>query len=87
VKAPTGAVVVFGLDGTIRQVVAGLECANTVDVEYGLVVQGQKGDSAMVTERLKTRLRAVRIASWTRWAGSGRCGVPERLRRPRIMAP
>jgi 3-phytase len=62
VKAPTGALVVFGLDGAIRQVVAGLERPNNVDVEYGLVVQGQKVDIVVVTERLTTRLRVYRIA-------------------------
>ena len=41
VAAPAGALVVFGLDGKIRQTIAGLDRPNNVDVEYGLVVGGQ----------------------------------------------
>lgn len=62
VKAPTGALVVFGLDGKIRQTVAGLDRPNNVDIEYGLSVGGQPIDVAVVTERLKNQLRVFRIA-------------------------
>ena len=52
VKAPDGAIVVFGLDGTVRQTVAGLDRPNNVDIE---------GDLAVATERLKSQLRFFRI--------------------------
>lgn len=61
VAAPSGALVVFGLDGKTRQVVAGLDRPNNVDVEYGLVVGGRPVDVAVVTERLQRRLRVFRI--------------------------
>ena len=62
VKAPSGALVVFGLDGKIRQMVGELDRPNNVDVEYGLPAGGRKVDIAVVTERLKSRLRVFRIA-------------------------
>jgi len=62
VKAPSGALVAFGLDGKTRQVFAGLDRPNNVDVERGLVVGGHLVDVAVVTERLKHRLRVFRIA-------------------------
>jgi 3-phytase len=61
VKAPSGALVVFGLDGKTRQVITGLDRPNNVDVEYGLVVGGKPVDIAVVTERLQRRLRVFRI--------------------------
>ena len=61
VKAPGGALVVFGLDGKIRQVVSGLDRPNNVDVEYGLPLAGGKADIAVVAERLKNQLRIFRI--------------------------
>lgn len=62
VKAPSGALTVFGLDGKVRQVVGELDRPNNVDVEYGLTAGGRKVDIAVVTERLKSRLRVFRIA-------------------------
>lgn len=62
VKAPKGALVAYGLDGTIRQVFAGLDRPNNVDVERALWVGGLSIDVAVVTERLKRRLRVFRIA-------------------------
>jgi 3-phytase len=61
VAAPKGALVVFGLDGKIRQTIAGIDRPNNVDVEYGLPVGRQAVDVAVVTERLKNRLRVFRI--------------------------
>ena len=61
VAAPAGALVVFGLDGKIRQTIAGLDRPNNVDVEYGLTVGGQPTDIAVTTERLKHRLLIYRI--------------------------
>src|SRR5207249_11045087 len=62
VKAPKGALVVFGLDGKTRQTVAGLDRPNNVDIEYGLRVAGQDIDIAVATERLKSQLRVFKIA-------------------------
>ncbi len=59
--APTGAVVVFNLDGTIRQTIDGTDRPNNVDVEYGLTLQGRTADIAVATERLKSRLRIFLI--------------------------
>ena len=61
VQAPAGALVVFGLNGRVRQTIAGLDRPNNVDVEYGLVVGGQPTDIAVTTERLKHRLRIFKI--------------------------
>lgn len=60
--APGGALVVYGLDGKTRQVFVGLDRPNNVDVEYGLRLGGQPADIAVVTERLRNRLRVFRIA-------------------------
>ena len=59
--APSGALVVFGLDGRIRQVIDGIDRPNNVDVEYGLKLAGRRTDIAVLTERLKRRLRVFRI--------------------------
>lgn len=62
VAVPDGALVVFGLDGRIRQTLGGLDRPNNVDVEYGLMVKGQPTDIAVLTERYRQRLRVFRIA-------------------------
>lgn len=62
VAAPAGALVIFGLDGKIRQTIAGFDRPNNVDVEYGLMVGGQPIDIAVATERLKHRLRIFKIS-------------------------
>ena len=61
VRAPQGALVVFGLDGKIRQTIAPLDRPNNVDVEYGLMLGGQPTDIAVLTERLQHRLRVFAI--------------------------
>jgi 3-phytase len=79
VKAPTGALVAFGLDGAIRQVCAGLDRPNNVDVEYGLRVGGELVDVVVITERLKNQLRVFRIApdgsGFAEISSPGRVGV------------
>jgi 3-phytase len=62
VDAPNGALVVFGLDGTIRQTVSGLKRPNNVDVEYGLSLSGQSADIAVAAERYRNQLTVFRIA-------------------------
>lgn len=61
VAAPAGAIVVFGLDGQIRQVISGIDRPNNVDVEYGFRLAGRTIDIAVATERLKRQLRIFRI--------------------------
>jgi 3-phytase len=60
-QAPSGALVVFALDGRIRQTITGLDRPNNVDVEYGLSTPAGPIDIAVVTERLRSRLRVFRI--------------------------
>jgi len=61
VAAPDGAIVVHGLDGQIRQTLAGINRPNNVDVEYGFRLGGQTVDIAVATERLARQLRVFRI--------------------------
>ena len=61
--APDGALLVFGLDGKIRQTISGIDRPNNVDVEYGLKLQGKPTDIAVLTERLQKRLRVFAIAA------------------------
>ena len=61
VAAPAGAIVVFGMDGQIRQVVSGIDRPNNVDVEYGFQLAGRAVDIAVATERLRSQLRVFRI--------------------------
>ncbi|MDX2151274.1 MAG: phytase [Bryobacteraceae bacterium] len=59
--APDGALLVYGLDGSIRQKVAGIDRPNNVDVEYGFRTGGRTVDIAVVTERRKRALRVFEI--------------------------
>jgi 3-phytase len=61
VAAPAGAIVVFGMDGQIRQVISGIDRPNNVDVEYGFRLGDRVVDIAVATERLKRQLRVFRI--------------------------
>jgi 3-phytase len=61
VAAPDGALVVYGLDGKIRQTISGIDRPNNVDVEYGFRHGAEAIDIAVTTERLKHRLRVFRI--------------------------
>ena len=63
VAAPRGALVVFDLDGKIRQTVAGLDRPNNVDIEYGLPLQDGPVDIAVATERLQGQLRIFRLSA------------------------
>lgn len=60
VKAPNGAIVVFGLDGRIRQTVDGVDRPNNIDVEYKL---DGIGDIAVATERMQDRLRVFAVTA------------------------
>ena len=59
--APRGALVVYGLDGRIRQRIDGLDRPNNVDVKHGLKLAGRRADIAVTTERYQKRLRVFRI--------------------------
>jgi 3-phytase len=61
VAAPAGAIVVFGMDGQIRQIISGIDRPNNVDVEYGFQLAGRRVDIAVATERLRRQLRVFRI--------------------------
>lgn len=62
-KKPTGAIVMFGLDGKTIQTIAGVDRPNNVDVTYGLPVGGRPVDIAVATERHGNRLRIFSIAA------------------------
>ena len=61
VAAPAGAVVVYGLDGRVRQMITGIDRPNNIDVEYGFRLGGGTVDIAVATERLARQLRIFRI--------------------------
>jgi 3-phytase len=61
VASPAGAIVVFGMDGQIRQVISGIDRPNNIDVEYGFRLGGRTMDIAVATERLARQLRVFRI--------------------------
>jgi 3-phytase len=63
VAAPKGGLFTFGLDGTIRQSIVGLDRPNNVDVEYGVALGGRTIDIAVTTERYKHQLRVFAIAA------------------------
>jgi len=62
VAAPRGALVVHRLDGSVIQVIGGLNRPNNVDVEYRVSVGGRTVDLVVVTERLARQLRVYRVA-------------------------
>ncbi|HBY59901.1 MAG TPA: 3-phytase [Solibacterales bacterium] len=59
--APGGALLVYGLDGKIRQKLANIDRPNNVDIEYGLRLVGRSVDIAVLTERLQRSLRVFEI--------------------------
>ena len=61
VASPAGALVAFGMDGQIRQIISGIDRPNNVDVEYGMPLGGRTADIAVVTERLARQVRVFRI--------------------------
>jgi len=63
VAAPKGALVVFDLDGKIRQTVTGLDRPNNVDIEYGLPLTDGAVDIAVAAERLKSQLRIFKVSA------------------------
>jgi 3-phytase len=72
-KNSDGALYVFDLQGNIVQekVVRGLRYPNNVDVEYGLMLNGQPADIAVVTERERSMLRIFRLPDLQPLDGGG----------------
>ena len=66
-KNKDGALYVFGLDGKIiaEKTVRNLQRPNNVDVEYGLVLNGNPTDFAATTERLSNKIRLFRLPEMT----------------------
>ena len=62
-KDEKGAIYVYDLKGKIirEKVVKGLRRPNNIDVDYGLTLNGQVIDIAVVTERLTNKLRVFRL--------------------------
>ncbi len=61
VAAPAGAIIAFGMDGQIRQLISGIDRPNNIDVEYGMQLGGRRVDLAVATERLGRQLRIFQI--------------------------
>lgn len=61
--APSGALMVFGLDGKTRQTIGNIDRPNNVDIEYGLPMGRSRVDIAVLTERLKRRLRVFGVSA------------------------
>ncbi len=60
-KNSDGALYTFDLQGKIVNVVKGLERPNNVDIAYSFPFNGKLIDIAVVTERLKQRVRVFRL--------------------------
>lgn len=68
-----GGLYVFRLDGTIdwERSVTGIARPNNVDVAYGLKLGGKRVDYAVVTERLRERIRLFSLPEMTPIDGGG----------------
>jgi 3-phytase len=60
-KNRDGALYAFNLQGKTEKVFRGLEVPNNVDIAYDFPFNGEKLDIAIVTERLKQRIRVFRL--------------------------
>ena len=60
-KNKDGALYAFNLKGEIVKMAGGLERPNNADIAYGFPFRGEKIDIAVVTERLKQRIRVFRL--------------------------
>lgn len=72
-KDAEGGLFVFDLEGKIdrKRSVTGLQRPNNVDIEYGLLLGGQRVDIAVATERLTHKLRVYRLPDMTPVDGGG----------------
>ncbi|MBX9599578.1 MAG: phytase [Bryobacteraceae bacterium] len=60
-QAPNGALVVYGVDGRIRQTISGLDRPNNADIAKNFTLGGEVVDLVVVTERNQSRLRTFLI--------------------------
>ena len=60
-KNADGSLYAFDLNGKIVKIINGLERPNNVDIAYGFSFNGQLIDIAVVTERLRQRIRVFRL--------------------------
>lgn len=60
-KDSNGGLYAFDLQGKITARVTGLQRPNNVDIAYGLLLNGQRTDIAILTERLTNRIRIYRL--------------------------
>ena len=60
-KNSDGALFAFDLNGKIVKISCGLDRPNNVDIAYGFPFKGEKIDIAVVTERMKQRVRIFRL--------------------------
>lgn len=60
-KNQDGALYAFNLKGKIVKISRGLARPNNVDIAYGFTFKGKKIDIAVVTERLKHRIRVFKL--------------------------
>ena len=60
-KNADGALYAFDLKGKIVRIYKGLDRPNNVDIVYGFPFNGEKIDIAVVTERMKQRIRVFRL--------------------------
>ena len=72
----TGGLYVFGLDGTLRQSIPDIDRPNNVDVEYGFQLPGGPTDIAVLTERMRHRLRVFAISPTGRLSDLAPTGLP-----------
>src|SRR5262245_15942759 len=66
VAAPSGALVVFDLQGKILQTVSGIDRPNNVDLRQGVRLGDRTVDLVAVTERIRSRLRFYTVDADTR---------------------
>src|SRR5687768_5508146 len=64
-KDSDGALYAFDLDGKIVRKAAGLQRPNNVDIAYGLLLNGQPVDVAVLTERETNKLRVFKLPELT----------------------
>jgi 3-phytase len=72
----TGGLYVFGIDGRLRQAFREIDRPNNVDVEYGLHLPAGPTDVAVLTERMRHRLRVFAIAATGELADLAPAGLP-----------
>lgn len=70
-KEINGGLYVYNLQGEIVNKVTGLQRPNNVDIAYGILINGEKVDVAITTERKAHQLRIYRLPELTPVDGGG----------------